>query len=174
MFHSVSYTNGNLIIKAFRHFRKIAKSGHQLCQISPSFRPSVRMEHLCPNWTDFHEWYFWIIQKYVRKIKIRLKSDKKSGTSHADLCTFIRIYRSILLRMRNVLENFVERIKTHFIFKNYFLKIIPFMKQCEKNSRTRQTTVAIYEQYGAACECSLFIHSADTGHRTSDSKTYFF
>lgn len=145
MFHSVSYTNGHLIIKAFRRFRKIAKSGHQLCHVSPSFRSCVRMEQLYPNWTDFHELYLRIIQKYVRKIKVRLKSDKKTGTSHVDLCTFIGICRSILLRMRNVLENFVERIKTHFIFKNCFLKIIPFMKQCENNSRTRQAIVAIYE-----------------------------
>jgi len=86
------------------------------------------MEQPCPNWTDFHELYLRIIQKYVRKIKVPLKSDKKSGTSHVDLCTFIGICLSILLRLRNVLENFVQRMKTHFIIKNCFLKIILFMK----------------------------------------------
>jgi len=77
------------------------------------------MEQLCSTWTDFHEWYLRIIQKYARKIKVRLKSDKKSGTSHVDLRTFIGICPSILLRVRNVLEHSVERIKTHFMFKNH-------------------------------------------------------
>jgi hypothetical protein len=77
------------------------------------------MEQLCPTWTDFHECYLRIIKKYAGKIKVRLKSDKKSGTLHVDLRKFIGIWRSILLRMGNVLENFVERIKTHFMFKNH-------------------------------------------------------
>jgi hypothetical protein len=37
------------------------------------------------------------------------------GTLHEDLCTFIIISRSILLRMRNTSEQFVEKIKTHIL-----------------------------------------------------------
>jgi hypothetical protein len=55
-----------------------------------------------------------------------------SGCRLKHLLTFIGIYRSILLRMRNVSENFVERIKTYFMFKNCFLKITPFLIQSEK------------------------------------------
>jgi hypothetical protein len=40
-------------------------------------------------------------------------------------CTFFIISRSILLRMRNVSEKFVESIKKHFIFNNFSPKIVP-------------------------------------------------
>jgi len=42
--------------------------------------------------------------------------------------------RSVLLRKRNVLDKFVEKIKTHILcsFKFYFPKILPFMRQFRK------------------------------------------
>jgi hypothetical protein len=45
---------------------------------------------------------------------------KITGTLHEDLCTFVMIYRTILLRMRNVLNRIVEKIKTHCMFYNFF------------------------------------------------------
>ena len=40
---------------------------------------------------------------------------RMTGARPEDLCTFVRISRCILLRMRNVLEKIVEKIKnTHF------------------------------------------------------------
>ena len=46
-----------------------------------------------------------------------------------DKYTFLIISRSVLLRMRNIPDTFVEEIKTHFVFSNIFfpLKIMPFM-----------------------------------------------
>jgi len=45
------------------------------------------------------------------------------------LCTFTIISRSILLRIRNVLdESCTENQNTHFMFDDFFPKIIPFMR----------------------------------------------
>ena len=46
------------------------------------------------------------------------------GTLHEDQYTFLFIYRSILLRIRNVSDKFVEKIKTHILcsitcFRNF-------------------------------------------------------
>ena len=38
-----------------------------------------------------------------------------AGTSHEDVCTFMITYRPILIRMRNVSEKVVEKIKTHIL-----------------------------------------------------------
>jgi hypothetical protein len=40
---------------SFRRVREIAKSDYQLRRVCPYFRPSVRMEQLGSQWTDFHE-----------------------------------------------------------------------------------------------------------------------
>ena len=51
------------------------------------------------------------------------------GTLHEDQYTFLIISRSVVLRMRNVSDKFVEKIKTQ-IFRSVtlFSKIVPFMK----------------------------------------------
>jgi hypothetical protein len=41
--------------------------------------------------------------------------------------------------MRNVSDRGLEKIKTHFVFNNYFSKIVPFMRKCgKKYSRAGQ------------------------------------
>ena len=43
-------------------------------------RPSVRMEQLGSQTTNFNEiWYLSIFRKYVKKIQVSLKSDKNNG-----------------------------------------------------------------------------------------------
>ena len=43
------------------------------------------------------------------------------------------IFNSVLLRMRNVSEKESrENQKTHFVFYDFFSKILPFMRQCGK------------------------------------------
>jgi len=44
-----------------------------------------------------------------------------TGTSYEDLCTFMVTSRSVLLRIRNVSDEIVVKIKTHFVFSNIFL-----------------------------------------------------
>jgi hypothetical protein len=55
------------------------------------------------------------------------------GTLHKDLCIFMIISRSILLRMRNLSHNICrENQNTQFMFSNIFPKVAPFMRKCGK------------------------------------------
>ena len=47
---------------------------------------------------------------------------------------FLIISRSVLLRMRNVSDKTVEKIKTHFVVGEFFFfsKIVPFMRKYGK------------------------------------------
>ena len=58
-------------------------------------------------------------------MQVTLKSDKNNGYFTSRLFTFIAICRLIPLEIRNVLGKVVEKIKTHFIFKN-----VSFPKSC--------------------------------------------
>jgi len=52
-----------------------------------------------------------------------------TGTSHEDRYTFFIISRSVPLRMRNVSDkSCTENQNTHFVFGNFFSKIVPFMR----------------------------------------------
>ena len=58
-----------------------------------------------------------------------------TGTVHEDLWQFI-IPLSVLLRMRNV-----WKIETYILFSvTFFSKIVPFMRESGKYSRTKQAT----------------------------------
>ena len=44
-------------------------------------------------------------------------------------CIYFIISRSVLLRMRNVSDKSCrENLNTHFVFSNFFPKIVPFMR----------------------------------------------
>ena len=43
------------------------------------------------------------------------KMEQKRGTLHEDIRTFMAMSCSILVTMRNVSENFVQKNKTHFL-----------------------------------------------------------
>ena len=49
-----------------------------------------------------------------------LKRDDNNGTLHEAQCTFMVICRSFLLRMRNVSDRFVQKIKTHVLCSRTF------------------------------------------------------
>ena len=52
-----------------------------------------------------------------------------TGTLHEDLYILLTISRSILLEMRNVSDKSCrEHQNTHFVFSNFFSKILPFMR----------------------------------------------
>jgi len=71
-----------------------------------------------------------IFRKSVEKIQVSLKSDKNNGYFSEDLFTFLTISRSLLFRIRNAPDKFVEKIKTHFLSSNFFFtpKIVPFVR----------------------------------------------
>ena len=55
-----------------------------------------------------------------------------TDTLHADQYTFMIISRSVLRRMRNAADKNAEKIKTHFMFSNFFFsEIVPFMTTCK-------------------------------------------
>jgi hypothetical protein len=50
------------------------------------------------------------------------------GTVHEGQYTFTIISHSVLLRMRNVSDEFVTQIKTHILCSISFSKIVPFIR----------------------------------------------
>ena len=89
--------------------------------------PSVLMELGC-RWTGFHKnFYLVIFRKSVQKIQVSLQSYKIADTLHKVQYKFFIISRSALLRIKNVSDRFLKKIKINFMFKNFFFpKIIPF------------------------------------------------
>jgi hypothetical protein len=64
--------------------------------------------------------YMRIFRNSVEKTKDWLKYDN-NGTSHADLRTFVIIFRWSLLRMRHISDkSCTENQNTHFMFNNFF------------------------------------------------------
>jgi hypothetical protein len=62
------------------------------------------------------------LKKTCQKIQVSLKSDKIIGTLLEDLCTFVIVFYSVLLGMRNVSGKIHrENPNTHFVFNNFFL-----------------------------------------------------
>jgi hypothetical protein len=54
---------------------------------------------------------------------------RAAGTLHEDQYTFMIISRSVLLRTRNVSDKIcTENQNTHFVLRNFFPKIVPFMR----------------------------------------------
>jgi len=80
---------------------------------------SFRMKKLGSHWTDFHQILYSSAYRRTTRIIISITS-----TLHEDQYTFLLISRSILLRIRNVSDKFVEKIKTHILcsitgFRNF-------------------------------------------------------
>jgi hypothetical protein len=93
--------------------------------VRPSVRPSVRLEQLGSHWTDFYEiWYVRLFRKSVEKIQDSLKSDKNNGYF---TWRHFHIYDNIsLITVSN--KSFRENQDAHFIFSDFFPKIVPFMR----------------------------------------------
>jgi len=72
---------------------------------------------------------FFFFENLSGKFKFQSDLTRIMGTSHEGLCTFMIISRSVLLRMRNVSDKSCrENQNTHFMFRNNFSKIVPFMR----------------------------------------------
>jgi len=68
---------------------------------------------------------FGIFRKCVEKIQVSLKSDK-NGEYIIRRPVYMHDHISILLRMKNVSEKFVGKIKTHYFYNISFF----FRKSC--------------------------------------------
>ena len=130
----ISYTKWLQVLKGYWHVRKISKSDYSLRDVSPSVRPSVRMEQLGSLWTDFHEIsYLRVFRKSVEKIQVSLKSDK-NNEYFTWWPTSLIIPRSMLLRMRKVLDNSRRDDRnTHLVFNNFLFENHAVWYTVEKN-----------------------------------------
>jgi Fe-S oxidoreductase len=77
----------------------------------------------------FHVWGFFF-QKSAERIQVLLKFDKNNGHFLEDLRMYIYDNISLnLLRMKNVSDKSCRENKnTHFIFNNFFPKIVLFVR----------------------------------------------
>jgi hypothetical protein len=64
-----------------------------------------------------------------RKFNFHQNLTRTTVTLREDLCAFIKISRWIPHRMENVADkSYRENQNTHFMFNNFFPKIVPFMR----------------------------------------------
>ena len=62
-----------------------------------------------------------------------------TGKLHEDVFTFMIIYLRFVLKMRKFSNKSCrENQHTHFIFSNFFPKIIPFLRRCRKYGGARE------------------------------------
>ena len=106
--------------------------------VCPYAHPSVRMEQLGSHWTDIYEiCYISILRESDEKIQVSLKSDKNNGYF---ALRPMYIYDSVSLRSsyNGTVSNKVcrENQSIHFMFNNFFPKIVPFMRKCRKKHCT--------------------------------------
>ena len=80
------------------------------------------MEQLGFRLADFYDIeYLKLFRKYIKIVRVSLKSDNNNGTLHEDLCRFIIISRAIILRIRNVSDKSCgENQNTHFMSNKFF------------------------------------------------------
>ena len=78
---------------------------------------SVRMENLGSHWTDI-----WVLlEKLSTKFKFHWNRTRITDTIHEDRYTYFIISRSVLLRLRNVLDKHCRGSQNpHFVFNIFF------------------------------------------------------
>jgi len=81
------------------------------------------------------------------------------GTLHKDQYTFMIISRSFLLRMRNMSDKFVEKIKTHILFAITFL-LLSRLKNPWRNTIEPYRSQMTVQHMHIAC----WIHKATNTH----------
>jgi hypothetical protein len=134
---------------AFAKFRKAAISF--VTSVCPSVRPCGTIRLLLDglSWNFIFEYFWKICWKFSRRYGITAvvcvilqnsadfvfiaveawKHARITGTFHEDLCTFVIKSRWSLLRMRIIPDKFVDKNQnTHFMFNNFFPKIVLFMR----------------------------------------------
>ena len=112
----------------FKHFRKIANS-------------DLKLRHVCPSEWDsstrkggiFIEFDIWDLENLWRKFECPNNLTRMTCMLCEELCKFIIIYLSVLLRIQNISDKYVENFGTHNIcLIIFFPKMFAFMKRCGK------------------------------------------
>jgi hypothetical protein len=91
-----------------------------------------------PGWI-FMKFDIWLYcKKIVRKFKIHYNWTRIAGTLREDQYTFVIIYCSFLLRMRNISDKTcTEDQHTHFMFTNFLKKMCSLWANVEKYNTPR-------------------------------------
>jgi len=102
------------------------------CKATISFVVSVRHHGTTGFPLDGFSWNF-IFECFKKNLSRKFKSHYNlttiTGTVHADRYTFCITSPSVLLRMRNVSDkSCTENQNTHFVFCDFFPKIVPFVR----------------------------------------------
>jgi hypothetical protein len=85
---------------------------------------------LC-SWNLTLEDFLKILRK---KFSFRYNLSRKTCTLHEDVCTFMTVSRSVLLRMKTASDKSCrENQNKHFMINNVFTKNVAFMRQCGRN-----------------------------------------
>jgi len=103
---------------------------------------SVLMEQLGFHCWDFHEiLYLWILRKSVKKFNFDENLTRIIDTLHADLCTFMRISRWIILRMTSVSDKRCREMSWVLCsLKFFFSKIVQSVRKYGNYGTSRQVT----------------------------------
>jgi hypothetical protein len=88
------------------------------------------MEQLCSTVRIFIKFDTCVFfENMSRKLMYYENLTRKTGSLHEDQYTFFIISRSVLPSVRNVSDTICrENHNTYFIFNNFFLQILPFIK----------------------------------------------
>jgi len=70
--------------------------------------------------TNFQKIFKKLFKNMSRQFKFQQNPTRITGTLCEDQYTYFIIFRSVLLRIGNVLDKIVKNIKTQFIFSNLF------------------------------------------------------
>ena len=100
-----------------------------------SVRLSVRAKQLGSHWMDFMKFDTWgFLEDLSRNIRRNYNLTRINGTLHEDQYTFFFIiFRSFLVRMRNVSDKSVAKIKTHIACSVAILKNRTVYENMRKN-----------------------------------------
>jgi len=113
----------NRFLSAFAILRKTS-----VCpSVLPSFRPHGTTRYPLDGFSWNLIWEFF--ENPSRKFKFHWNLTRTTSILREDQYTFFIKSRSVLLRMRNVSDKFVEKIKTHILYSiNFFSNIWPFIR----------------------------------------------
>jgi len=81
-----------------------------------------------------------IFENLSRKFNFLYSMARITGILHGDLCKFMIISCSVLLRMRNFPDRSRENQDTHFMFNKYFSENINVYEKMWKNTEPKQAT----------------------------------
>jgi hypothetical protein len=106
--------------------------------ICKTVKSNYYLHHVCPSvcllgmtWFPLRvlSFFFWGGGGPAEKIQVSLQSDKNSRTLCEDRYTFWSYLTHFFLEWEMFQTKVVKKIKTHFIFSNFFFKkIVPLMR----------------------------------------------